>query len=91
MKAYLAEDMDPLLAAVGEMQRRASPNPFDTLATDPGIDSVALFTEARVGRVRNRYGRSLSVREDEAECRDLWITVHARLWHRYISLLRGKY
>lgn len=88
MKAYQLEDMDPLLAAVGEMQRRACPNPFDTLATDPGIDSVALFTEARVGRVRNRCGRSLSVREDEAECRELWATVHAHLWRRYIRTMR---
>ena len=90
MKAYLAEDMDPLLAAVGEMQRRACPNPFDTLATDADIDSLAVFTEARVERVRNRCGRSLSAREDETECRELWATVHANLWHRYIRTLRRK-
>jgi len=90
MQAYLAEDMDPLLAAMGELQRRTCPSPLDTLATDPSIDSVALFTEARVERVRSRCGRSLSVREDEAECRELWASVHARLWHRYIRTLRRK-
>ncbi len=90
LQAYLAEDMDPLLAAMGELQRRTCPSPFDTLATDPGIDSVALFTEARVERVRNRCGRSLSVKGDEAECRKLWASVHARLWHRYIRTLRRK-
>lgn len=90
MKAYLAEDMDPLLAAMGELQRRACPSPFDALATDPGIDSVALFTEARVERMRNRCGRSLSVREDEAECREVWAAIHAHLWHRYIRAMRQK-
>jgi hypothetical protein len=88
MKAYQMEDLDPLLAAMGELQRRACPSPFNTLATDPGIDSIALFTEARVERVRNRCGRSLSVREDEAECSQLWATVHAHLWRRYIRTLR---
>lgn len=64
MQAYLAEDMDPLLAAMGELQRRTCPTPYGTLATDPGIDSVALFTDARAERVQNRCGCSLSVRED---------------------------
>ena len=90
MKAYQAEDMDPLLAAMGELQRRTCPSPVDTLATDPAIDSVALFTEARVERVRNRCGRSLSVREDETECRELWAKVHAHLWHRYVRALRRR-
>lgn len=89
MKAYLAE-VDPLLAAVGELHRRTCPRPFDTLAINPDIDSLALFVEARVGRYRSRCGRSLSAHEDEAECRELWATVHDHLWHRYIRSLRGK-
>ena len=87
MKAYLAE-VDPLLAAVGELHRRTCPSPFHTLAIDPDIDSLGLFVEARVGRYRSRCGRSLSAHEDEAECRELWATVYAHLWHRYIRTLR---
>ena len=43
-----------------------------------------------VEQVRSRCGRSLSVREDEAECHELWATVQTNLWHRYIRALRQK-
>jgi hypothetical protein len=90
LNEYLAEGVDPLLAAVGELRRRTCQTPYDTLAIDPDIDSLALFVEARVGRLRSRCGRSLSSHEDEVECRDVWAFVRERLADRYIRALRKK-
>lgn len=64
--------------------------PFVTLATDPGFGKRRLVhLDARVERVRNQCGRSLSVGEDEAECRQVWLKVSNRLYYRYIRALRS--
>ncbi len=88
MQTHLAETMDPFLAALGDARRRADPSPFAFLATDPDVDSFRLFVDARVERLRARYGRGLSAREDEAECRDLWSEVARKLARRYMNALR---
>ncbi len=87
MQAFLHED-DPMLAALGEVSRALNPSPFADLAVDPEINSLGLFTEARVERLRARSGRALGVAEDEAECRDVWRHVEARLAGRYLRALR---
>lgn len=88
MQGYLAEDKDPFLAALGEARRRVMRSAFATLAIDSTIDAIGLFVEERVERMRARSGRGLSEYDDEAECREVWNSVCARLWRRYLRQLR---
>jgi len=90
MQAYLAEGVDPLLEALGNARRRVEPTPFDMLATDAQIDTLALFVTARVERLQARHGRGLTTHEEQAECRELWAGVQRSLWRRYINCLRKR-
>ena len=87
-QAYLDEDMDPFLAALGEARRAIECCPIDALATDPAFDTVSLFVSARVQRLQARNGRALFTHMDEIECREVWKQVQATLWRRYLKALR---
>lgn len=89
LAAFLAEPDDPLLAALGEVARKAFPSPAAALATDPDVDTLALFIEARVEALRNRCGRGLSPADDAAERRAIMANVEARLAGRYVRHLRA--
>lgn len=86
LAAFIAESDEPLLLTIRELLPQ--PSPFRTLAADPDIDTLALYVEARVARVRNRLGRSISPDQDRIECRDAMEEVEAKLTGRYIRLLR---
>lgn len=88
MRAYLLEEMDPLLAAIGGLRRKAAYCPFATIATDPDMDSHCLFTETRVELLRTRHGRGLSAHDDAAECDRVWKEVACRLRGRFLRHLR---
>lgn len=89
LAAFLVEPDDPLLSALGEVHRNAFPSPVIVLATDPDVDTLSLFVEARVEALRNRSGRGLSSGEDAAERRTIIAEVEARLAGRYLRHLRA--
>jgi hypothetical protein len=87
LNAYLDEEMDPLLAAAGELRRQTSPTPYDTLATDPEIDTLKLFVDELVERVKDRCGRR-SCRGEEVERQGAWASDREQLKGRYTRALR---
>lgn len=89
LASYIDEDMDPLLAAAGELRRRTYPTPFDTLATDERIDTLALFVAVRIDQLRNRSGRQNTALAEQTECRCALATVRSKLARRYLRTLRG--
>jgi hypothetical protein len=89
MIAFLAEPDDPLLSAIGEMNRKVFPSPVTALATDPDVDSIALFIDGRAQSLRDRYGRGLSPADDAAERRSIMADVERRLSRRYLRHLRN--
>ncbi|WP_374944113.1 hypothetical protein [Sphingomonas sp.] len=88
LSAFLAED-DPVLVAFGEFQRRTMPTPARALATDPDIDTLALFVDERVARLRARAGRANSSGADDVERRAILNEVERRLTGRYLRHLRA--
>lgn len=89
MQAYWREQLDPFLAELGAARRKASACPFGTLATHGDTDTLSLFVEERVERLRSREGRSLSERDDETECNEIWRDVQGKLWKRYLRAMLG--
>lgn len=89
LAVFLAEPDDPLLVALGEMNRKVFPSPVVALATDPDIDTLALFVEARVDALRSRYGRGLSPKDDLTEWRTILAEAERRLFRRYLRHLRS--
>lgn len=89
LTAFLAEPDDPLLAALGEVARKAFPSPAVALATDPDVDTLALFVQGRVDALRSRSGHTLSPGQDEAEKRAILANIETRLAGRYLRHLRA--
>ena len=89
LAAFLAEPDDPLLAALGEVARKAFPSPAVALAIDPDVDTLSLFIDARVSALRDRCGRNLSPNDDAAERRAIMADVEQRLARRYLRHLRA--
>lgn len=90
LAAFLVEPDDPLLSALGEMNRQVFPTPVVVLATNPEIDTLALFIDARVAALRDRNGRGLSDVEDVRECRTILKGMQERLARRYLRHLRAR-
>lgn len=88
LASFLVEPDDPLLAALGEMNRKVYPSPVVRLATDPDIDTLNLFIEARVESLRDRCGRALSSFEDANEQQRILQQITGRLSGRYLRHLR---
>jgi hypothetical protein len=87
---FLAEQDDALLATLGEVSRKAFPSPVATLATDPEVDTLTLFVDARLESMRTRYGRSLKPHEDAQEIREIFAMITKRLTGRYLRHLRAE-
>jgi hypothetical protein len=87
--AFLSEPDDPLLAALGEVSRKAFPSPITALAVDSEVDTLALFIDLRVEALRSRSGRGLSPNADAAERRAILAQVERRLARRYLRHLRA--
>lgn len=90
LTAFLAETDDPLLGIMGEMHRKVFPSPIVALGTDPDIDTLALFVDARVEALRDRCGRGLSPGADAAERTMILEETVTRLTGRYLRHLRTK-
>ena len=87
--AFLNEPDDPLLAVLGEMNRKVFPSPVIALATDPDIDTLALFIDARVEALRTRSGLYESAAQDRAEMKAIFASMVERLTRRYLRHLRS--
>lgn len=74
-------DRDPLEAALVE------PSAVRTLATCAEIDTVSLFVERRVERLRARAGRDLSPFQQAHERREVAIEITNLLSNRYARAL----
>lgn len=90
LAAFLSEPDDPLLIAIGEVSRRAFPSPAVALATDPEVDTLAVFIAGRVERLTNRHGRGLSPADDAVERRAILAEMEERLAGRYLRHLRAR-
>lgn len=88
LRELVAEGSDPMMAAVSEKLRRAFPTPATMLATDPDVDTLALYVEARVEQLRNRNGCPLSPVNEQAEVSAAFAAVENRLALRYLKHLR---
>jgi hypothetical protein len=88
LTAFLEEDSDPMCAAMGDLRRKLFATPETVLATDPDIDTLALFVAGRVNRVRNRNGRYLSPAADKIECHEVMCEVQGKIFSRYLRYLR---
>lgn len=89
LRGFIADEADPAVAAFGAFTRIAFSTPAMTLATDPEIDTLSLYVDARVARFRARNGRSLSVIADKAEQEDIFQGITLRLTRRYLDHLRA--
>lgn len=81
---------DPFVTALASLEQRYAPSPFITLATCPEIDTISLFVERRVRRMRDRAGRYLSPAEQRAERGSISSELVQGLARRYCRHLRGK-
>jgi hypothetical protein len=86
-KATLADvdavETDPVLVLLHALAL----NPVHQLATDPEIDTAALFRAERAKRADARGGRRLPEREWAAEDREIMATITAALARRYRGAL----
>lgn len=89
LEAFLEAPDDPLLNALSEMHRKIFPSPEMALATDPEVDTLALFIDARIEKLRSRHGCGLPPDEDIAERRAIMAELEPRLAGRYLRHLRA--
>jgi len=80
---------DPMTLALADIRRRSFPSPVYNLATDPDIDTLALFVERRVTHLRSRGGRYLEPKSAEKERQRVFEEVKTALTRRYLRHLRG--
>ncbi|MEG8053581.1 hypothetical protein QP185_10605 [Sphingomonas aerolata] len=80
---------DPLVTGLAEIRRAAFPSPFHSLATDPAVDTLSLFVDRRVEKLRARAGRYLSPHEAKTERQELLSTLECVLTRRYLRHLRA--
>ena len=87
--AFIDEPTDPTINALGELLRAACPTPVRALATDPDVDTLALFIRRRIERLEARFGRSLSPADDLKERRSILKGLESVLTRRYLRHLRA--
>jgi len=88
LRHHAAEASEPALAAIGELQRVVAPSPALALATDPAIDTLALFTDARIKSLRDRNGWPISAAQDWQDVDAAFICVERKLTARYLKIMR---
>jgi hypothetical protein len=79
---------DPLSVALAALEQRLLPSPITTLATSEEIDTVAMFTERRVSRLRARSGKYLTPREQTVERAGIISEITEVLTRRYLRHIR---
>ncbi len=89
LRAFAAEASDPVVALVGELGRAVIDSPALTLATDPDIDTLSLFINARVKSLRDRSGWPCSTLQETQDVEAAFACVERKLSRRYLDILRG--
>jgi hypothetical protein len=89
LRVFAAEASDPMVAAVGLLGRAVLHSPIIELATDPDIDTLAMFVEARVKSLRDRNGWPLTADQDRRDVDDAFQCVKRKLQARYLKILRS--
>lgn len=82
--AYLDEEGDELMQALGELRRAAFSSPAVKLATDPEVDTLSLFIEGRISRLRARGGRGLCDQADATDRNAVLAKLERQLAGRYL-------
>lgn len=86
---YLSECDDPIASALSQIRQRSFPSPIWVLATEPSIDTLSMFTEARVNLLRARHGRTLPPEADIREQSAIFGQIEQRLSRRYLRHIRS--
>lgn len=89
LRAFAAEASNPVSALVGELGRAVIHSPALTLATDPDIDTLSLFTEARVKSLRDRNGWPRTAEQEAQDVDAAFACVERKLSRRYLDILRA--
>ncbi|MGN6156272.1 MAG: hypothetical protein ACTHN4_11160 [Sphingomicrobium sp.] len=89
LAAFVAEGNDPLSESLGDMRRKLFPSPAARLATDPDVNTLSLYVEARLERVRDRSGAYLSPDMDKAERAAILDDIRDKLARRYLRHMRA--
>lgn len=75
--------------SIGELQRAVLPSPALALATDPNIDTLAMFVEARTASLRARNGWPRTADQEWQDVNTAFDAVQAKLAARYLKIMRA--
>lgn len=89
LRDHAAEGSEPALAVIGELQRAVLPSPALALATDPNIDTLAMFVEARTASLRARNGWPRTADHEWQDVNIAFDAVQAKLAARYLKIMRA--
>ncbi|WP_294289092.1 hypothetical protein [uncultured Sphingomonas sp.] len=89
LRDHAAEGSEPALAVIGELQRAVLPSPALALATDPNIDTLAMFVEARTASLRARNGWPRTADQEWQDVNIAFDAVQAKLAARYLKIMRA--
>jgi hypothetical protein len=78
-----------MLAVMGELRRAVLPSPALALATDPNIDTLAMFVEARAASLRARNGWPRSADQEWQDVNAAFALVEGKLTSRYLKIMRA--
>lgn len=81
-------EADPITLGLANIRRQNFPSPVHALATDPEVDTLALFVERRVECLRARSGRDLDPVAANIERQRVFAEVEQVLTRRYLRHIR---
>ncbi|WP_375271233.1 hypothetical protein [Sphingomonas sp.] len=90
LAAFVDAGDDQIVAGLAEIRRAAFPSPFHSLATDPAVDTLSLFVERRVEKLRARAGRYLNPHDERVERQEVLAALEGLLTRRYLRHLRQR-
>lgn len=89
LRNHAAAASEPAMAAMGELGRAVLLSPALALAMDPTIDTLALFTDARVKSLRDRNGWPRTADQETQDVEAAFTQVEGKLFARYLKIMRA--
>ncbi|WP_301073673.1 hypothetical protein [Sphingomonas sp.] len=89
LRDHAAEGSEPVLAVMGELRRAVLPTPALSLATDPNIDTLSMFVEARAASLRARNGWPRTSNQEWQDVNAAFALVESKLVARYLKIMRA--
>ena len=89
LRNHAAAASEPAMAVIGELQRAVLPSPALALATDPDIDTLAMFVEARAASLRARNGWPRTADQEWQDVEAAFAAVERKLTSRYLKIMRA--